>query len=161
MFDSNSMTGRNAAPAKRSSSTTPFSTSIPSPPSQQTLASLGTSFAPKSGRFDAASPINVVPPSRAAELLMWNMRRRHSSHNWLAPAARTAVKGARAQRAAKRACPLTVAAAEGTYARQRVRETPFSFAPLLATRLRRASRALKYKRALERVISLNCSNSTG
>jgi hypothetical protein len=42
------------------------------------------------------------------------MRRGHSSHGWLVPAARTAVKGARAVCAAKRARPLTAAAAEGT-----------------------------------------------
>src|SRR5207237_10559579 len=46
---------------------------------------------------------------------IWNMRRRYSSHHWLMPAARTAVKGAlflRAHRSERK--PLTVAAAKDT-----------------------------------------------
>ena len=35
---------------------------------------------------------------RRTRVLMWNMRRRHSSHSWISPAARTAVKGARSLR---------------------------------------------------------------
>jgi hypothetical protein len=56
------------------------------------------------------------PPDRRSRALMWNMRRRHSSHSCKSPAARTAVKGAPFSSAfieAKRR-PLTAAAAEGT-----------------------------------------------
>ena len=58
------------------------------------------------------------PPDHRSRALMWNMRRRHSSHSWLPPAARTAVKGAPLSSAfieAKRR-PLTATAAEGTAA---------------------------------------------
>ena len=38
------------------------------------------------------------PPDRRSPALMWNMRRRHSSHSCKTPAARMAVKGARSLR---------------------------------------------------------------
>ena len=40
------------------------------------------------------------PPDRRTRALMWNMRRRHSSHSWLTPAAEASVKAARFVRAA-------------------------------------------------------------
>jgi hypothetical protein len=40
------------------------------------------------------------PPDRRTRALMWNMRRRHSSHSWLTPAAEASVKVARFVRAA-------------------------------------------------------------
>jgi hypothetical protein len=48
---------------------------------------------------------------------MWNMRRRHSSHRWLIPAARTAVKGARLSRVHRSEAQTLDGRRSGGYAR--------------------------------------------
>jgi hypothetical protein len=64
---------------------------------------LQTGHAKPSGLGMVSMPQHIAgratqAPDRRSRALMWIMRRRHSSHTWLPPPARTAVKGARSLR---------------------------------------------------------------
>ena len=65
-------------------------------------------------RADRRLAAPLMPAASAVALVMWNMRKRHFSHSCQPAVARTALKGARSVRAAKRACPLTATAAGAT-----------------------------------------------